>query len=88
MPSRSQDRSSESREAGRAEALHEKEVPADPDKTRLALLPGLPGGTMRVGTGHGLNEWTLSIYSLEFVRRGGNSQGSCFAEYFSAPSTS
>lgn len=41
-------------EAGRAEALHEKEVPADPDKTRLALLPGLPGGTMRVGTGHGL----------------------------------
>lgn len=28
---------------GGPKALHEKEVPADPDKTRLALLPGLPG---------------------------------------------
>ena len=38
-------------EAGRAGALHGKEVPTDPDKTRLALLSGLPGGRVMYHNG-------------------------------------
>lgn len=77
-------------EAGRAGALHEKEVPADPDKTRLALLSGLPGGTVMYHDGRNwpwLEMSGLCVFiHLNFVHRGDNSQGSCSAEYLSAPS--
>ena len=71
--------------------MHENEVPADPDKTHLALLSGLLSGTVRYHDGRNwpwLEMSGLSVFThLNFGHKGGNSQGSYSAEYFRAPST-